>query len=380
MQFSQDGKMNNYTFMHSGKNVRSLPGYYIGASEVPIILGLTKTTALELWRQKKGLEAGFQGNQFTEWGHLLEGTILYKAIKNDSDSKTAFKFLIDYTKNMFDRGPGWKPKTIYHPFTEARHNDLPWMIAHADCVKPDCYVPANENETAIGISISGKKAIALESFPAKIIEAKSGGRFANLRREDFDGYDPKDPTQSGLPIKVYVQVQWQQAVYGIQSASVAALIDTNNFMTFDVPGNQEIQGKLIEIGSRFMRCLKKDIPPTPKTFGDIDKLFPQINNNRLTIMGGKAVIAWDIKNKLKKARDKNKKIKSQIDDYTNALGLLIGENKELADEFGNKICGQSKYETGTMIHPSAIKKDCPEAYELLEKAGKIKNHEVRRIY
>ena len=339
--------------MHSGQNVRSLSGHYIGASETPIILGLTKTTALDLWMQKTGRAKDFAGNERTEFGHLHEPTILYKRIKQEAGPAVAYRFLVDYTRNMFDRGPGWKPKTEYHPFTECRHSEFPWMIAHADCV---------------------------DVFVEKIIEAKSGGRFANLRREEMDGYDPEDPTQSGLPMKVYTQVQWQQAVYDIQEADVCALIDTNNFYTFNVPGNKQIQAKLIEIGSRFMRCLIKDIPPTPKTFGDISKLFPEINNNRFTIMGEKALIAWDIKDRLKKARTKKKKIQLQIDDFTNSLGLFIGENKELADEFGDKICSQSKYESPTMISQKAIKENCPEVFEILEKAGLIKTHEVRRIY
>ena len=357
--------MNNYTFMHSGKTVRSLEGYYIGASEVPIILGLTKTTALDLWMQKTGRAKGFAGNERTEFGHLHEPTILYKRIKQEAGPAVAYKFLVDYTRNMFDRGPGWKPKTEYHPFTECRHSDFPWMIAHADCVKQKKEIEGYD------------KILEKQS---KIIEAKSGGRFANLRREEMDGYDPGDPTQSGLPMKVYTQVQWQQAVYDIQDAEVCALIDTNNFYTFNVPGNKQIQAKLIEIGSRFMRCLMKDIPPTPRTFGDIAKLFPEINNNRFTIMGEKALIAWDIKDRLKKARTKKKKIQLQIDDYVNSLGLFIGENKELADEFGDKICSQSKYSQGTLIGPEAIRKECPKAYELLVKAGLIKKYEVRRIY
>ena len=357
--------MNSYTFMHSGKTVRSLEGHYIGASEVPIILGLTKTTALDLWRQKTGIDKGFQGTEKTEWGHMLEGLVLYKRIKNEAGPAVAYKFLIDYTRNMFERGPGWKPKTEYHPFTECRHPEFPWMIAHADCVK------------SLRWGFNGKETISVEP---KIIEAKSGGRFANLRREEMDGYDPGDPTQSGLPMKVYTQVQWQQAVYDIEKADVCALIDTNNFYTFNVPGNKQIQAKLIEIGSRFMRCLVKNIPPTPRTFGDVNKLCPEINNNRFTIMGEKALIAWDIKDRLKKARKKYKRIETEIKDYVNSLGLFIGENKELADEFGDKICSQSKYNQGTLIGPEAIRKECPKAYELLVKAGMIKNHEVRRIY
>ena len=96
-------------------------------------------------------------------------------------------------------------------------------------------------------------------------------------------------------------------------------------------------------------------------------------------MWEKALIAWDIKDRLKKARTKKNKIQLQIDDFTNSLGLFIGENKELADEFGDKICSQSKYEMGTLISPKAIKEKCPKAFKMLEKSGLIKSYEVRRI-
>lgn len=380
--------MNNYNYMHSGADVRSLDGFHIGASDIPIILGLTKTTPYELWEQKKGLAEGFKGNLYTWWGHLHEGMIIFNHICNDCDKQTAHKFLVDYIRNMFYRGPGWKPKTQYHPFTECTHPEFPWMLAHADCVKntdiikcPNCGSnDIYDFDTKIECSNSCGFIIDPRLYRYKLIEAKSGSRFANMRKEDMDGYDPQDPTQSGLPMRVYVQVQWQQAVYDIQAADVCALIDTNNYMQFSTPGDIKIQVKLIEIGSRFMRCLVKDIPPTPKTFGDIGKLFPEIKNNRLTVMGEKAVIAWDIKDQLKAERKKKKKSQEKIDDYTNSLGLLMGDNKELADELGEKICSQSKYSTLTMIHPSTIKKECPEAFELLEKVGIIKKHDVRRIY
>ncbi len=344
--------MNNYTYMTGGADVRSRKGFYIGSSDIPIILGLTPTTPMDLWRQKTGREEGFTGNDLTYWGHELEGVILKRAILDDAGAKMASKFFMDYSRVMYRRPPAWKPKTAYEPFTEAIHPDQPWMLAHADCL----YNPGE-----------------------KIIEAKSGGFFANVRREDMDGYDRADPTASGVPFKVFFQVQWQMACYGIKQTDIAALIDTNKFSVYQVDASSKIQAKLIELGSRFMYCLTNDMAPTPRTFGDIKNLFPEINDRRLTIMGDKAAIAWDIKERRKKAATKEKNAKKEKEDLTNALALMIGENLELADEMGNKICSQSMWQQTEMLSPKKIEASCPEAYELLNKAGMIVKGDRRRI-
>ena len=344
--------MNSYTYMTGKQDVRTRKGFYVGSSDIPIILGLTPTTPVDLFRQKTGREAGFQGNDLTWWGHELEGLILKNAIARDMDMQTAMKFFIDYSRNMYRRRNSWLPKTAYEPFTEAIHPDLPWAIAHADCL----YNPGE-----------------------RIIEAKSGGFFANIRREDMDGYDAKDPTASGVPFKTFFQVQWQDLCYGVIQSDVAALIDTNKFSTYQVDGNVKLQAKLIEIGSRFMYCLVNDIAPTPRTFGDIKKLFPEINDNRLTIMGEQAAIAWDIKERLKKAKAKMKAGKNEKEDLENALALLIGENVELADEMGNKICSQSKWQQFNMLSPKKVKESCPEAYDMLDEVGLITKGERRKL-
>jgi hypothetical protein len=344
--------MNSYTYMTGSQDVRSREGFYIGSSDIPIILGLTPQTPMDLWREKTGREEGFKGNSFTWWGHELEGIILKNAIARQDTSEIANTFFLDYSRYMYRRGNRWRPKTAYEPFTECLHPDQPWMLAHADCL----YNPGE-----------------------KIIEAKSGGFFANVRREEMDGYDAKDPTASGVPFKVFFQVQWQMSCYGVGQTDVAALIDSNKFSIYQVDGNSKIQGKLIELGSRFMWHLTNDVAPTPQTFGDIKNLFPVLNDRRLTIMGEKAAIAWDLKARLKKARAKIKAGERQKADLINALALMIGENVELADEMGKKICSQSKYPKLNMLSPKKIKESCPEAYKLLDDAGMINTHDERRI-
>jgi predicted phage-related endonuclease len=344
--------MNNYTYLTGSRRVRSHKGFHIGSSDIPIILGLTPTTPMDLWRQKTGREEGFKGNSATHWGNELEGVVLKNAIFREAGADIANTFFLDYSRYMYRRGNRWKPKTAYEPFTECFHPDYPWAMAHADVL----YNPGE-----------------------KIMEAKTGGFFGNVRREDMDGYDRKDPTASGVPFKVFFQVQWQQLCYDIPTADVDALINTNDFSIYAIDANKKLQNKLLEIGSRFMWCLENDTPPTPRTFGDIKKLFPELNNKRLTIMGDKAAVAWDLKERLKKAKAQIKKGEATKKDIENALALLIGEHVELVDEMGNKICSQSKWEQYSNLGPGKIKTQCPEAFELLDAAGMVSKSERRRI-
>jgi hypothetical protein len=344
--------MNSYSYMTGTHDVRSRKGFYIGASDISTIIGLTKTTPYQWWREHTGRDPAFAGNSATYWGHELEGLVLKNAIWKEAGQDIAQRFFLDYSRNQYKRRANWQPKTAYEPFTECIHPDFPWMLAHADCV----YNPGD-----------------------RLIEAKSGGFFGNVRRDDMDGYDRTDPTASGLPFKVFFQAQWQAAVYGCPHVDVAALINTNDFSTYQVDANGKIQARLIEAGSRMMYCLTNDVAPTPKTFGDIKKLFPELNDMRLTVMGERAAIAWELKERMKKARALEKRGKTQKEDITAALALLLGDHVELADEMGKKICSQSIFPKLTMLSPKKIKDECPDAYDLLDAAGLIESKEQRRI-
>ena len=345
--------MNDFTYLTGKHHVRSRDGYYIGSSDWPTILGLSPKTPVDLYREKTGREKPFTGNAATWWGNELEGIILKNAIYEIDGPEIANTFFFDYSAHQYRRTGRWQPKTDYLPFTECLHPDHKWALAHADCVH------------------AGKPLI---------IEAKSGGFFGNVRRQDMDGYYRSDPTASGVPFRVYFQVQWQSLCYGIPSIIVGALINTNDFSTYEIDANTKIQSKMLEAGSRFMWHLERDIPPTPRTFGDIQKLFPSLNDRRLTITGEQAAIAWDIKERLHKAKDNIKKYESLKKDYENALALLIGPNVELADEMGNKIASRSSWSQYNMLSPKKVQAECPEAFDLLENAGLIQESERSRIY
>ena len=74
---------------------------YIGASDIATLAGLNKKynqTPLTLWEVLTKRTAQWTGNESTEWGHLLEGLILKKAIEKLDYKDHAEKFYIDKIK------------------------------------------------------------------------------------------------------------------------------------------------------------------------------------------------------------------------------------------------------------------------------------------
>lgn len=176
----------------------------VGSSDIPILSGLYtgyKETALTLWREKRGLAPGFEGNERARWGTALEPVVLARWVEDHYGADVAHAYLVNRL-NGLDTGALLSNTECYHP-------ERAYCMAHADLVDDSPY----------------------EDVGACIVEAKTSGRFAGRRREgyQFTGYDPDDLSAQGIPDAVYLQTQWQLYVYGIKAAFVVVLIDTRDY-------------------------------------------------------------------------------------------------------------------------------------------------------
>lgn len=342
--------MNNFTFIPNDEHFQKIRHKTIGASDIPIILGLIKQkTPYDLFLEKTGRAEVWEGNNITDWGHLHEITILYKHIKDTENETTAYKFLKDYVHNLKTRTQNYSYKTNYLPFTEFIHPELKFAMAHPDMIDI-------QNEINI--------------------EAKSGKYYANKKRDGMDGYDKDDP--NGYPLKVYFQVQWQSLCTGIQDNVVRALIDTSDEMEFKIQGNKKIQEKLIEIASRFMWNVKNDKPPMPVNYSDIKGMFPKVKKTTAYALGADGIFCRKAVDRKKFLESKIKKFKNEVDDIKDSLALLIGENEILFDEDNNKICGQVNFKKES-INLKLLKEKHPDIYKDFVKEEIVKINEVRYI-
>jgi hypothetical protein len=210
------------------------------------------------------------------------------------------------------------------------------------------------------------------------VESKSGRRFASFAREGMDGFNPDVSDQSGVPLKYYIQCQIQMLCTGINKTILRALIDTNTELSYEINASKKIQEKLIDIGSRFMYCLKHERVPMPVNKSDIESLFPKVIDKTAYLIGTESEFANKMITRKKFLSEKVKKYDDEITDINNSLMCLIGQNKYLFDENNTKICSQTSYEKES-LSLSDLQKVKPEIYENLKNEGIIKTNSIRFV-
>ena len=339
--------MNNYTTFKSHEQFLSARNTGIGSSDIPTLAGLNAkygSTAMTLWEQKTGRSEGFTGNMATEWGHLHETNILYMYIKNNYGADTADKFLIHKITNQHYLN--------FKNNTEARHPDYPYFIAHAD--------------------------LLIDENGGHIQEAKSARMMAGKRRDDDDyGYSADDLTASGIPLSVFLQVQWQLLCYGAESAGVSVLIDTSDYREYGtIYPDKKTQEKLMTLAERFWHNVKTDTPPKPIIFDDVKKLFPDVQEEAAicTIDSeiDSGVTVADMLSERDAINKKIKELKLKEDDIKKAIGLLIGDNKTLMTPDGTILATRSM-QSRESISVAELRKT--EYYDRLNEDGLVKKSE-----
>lgn len=329
----------------------------IGSSDIPIIIKTARTSLKksqrELWLEKRGEVAGFQGNDSTEMGNELEPITLGRFIKKEVDAATAYKFKVDMILHEEYRAPGYSPPTDFWPYTEALHPDFPWMVAHAD---------------AIHIT---------EDYG---IEAKTGGYWARVKREGYDGFDvdkkseAEDPDK--IPIEVMLQVQWQMLCYGLSLWYVVLLVD-NKIYTYKIPAFRKWFPIMIEKASRFYNCCITGEMPPPEKKEDVFAINDSLLDKAVYVIGERAVIGEAMSAEKKKLRARIKRDKARIEDIDDGAVLLMGDNKQLFNgETAKKLFSQSVWEQYDPISPTALTDEDRKKYEDL---GIVHKGERRRV-
>lgn len=319
----------------------------VGSSDIPTLAGLTKrwgSTPYRLWEEKTGRREPWRGNDATWWGHIHEDTVLHRFVRDRFDLETARRFLVAKIRDRSTR-----PLMVQ---TECTHPDYRFALAHAD--------------------------LLVEDQPL-IVEAKSHGLYAASRTEDPDfGYDPEDRGQNGVPASVFLQVQWQLLCYGVDSAEIAVLINTNDYRTYGpIAPDRKIQEQELALAERFMWHVENDRPPKPETWDDICALFPKPTQTTAMVAGEQEEFARRAVEKKSRLLKAEKRIKSELAEIRNALGLLIGENSVLTTAEGD-VLARSYARGRETVDIAGLRKD-ETLYGLVARAGLIKSSSWREL-
>ena len=337
----------------------------VGSSDIPTLAGLNRRwgqTPLTLYREKRGEAPAFEGNDRTHWGNKLQAQVLHEFIERRYDSEAADDFL---SGSLRGRSVG--------PFkveTEAWHPEYRFAMAHADLVVDDGYITRPQTWEEAQHSAMKEAAetgklpdITVLTGGPYLVEAKTSGLHSAKRREGeiFEGYDPDDRSQFGIPDKVFMQVQWQLFCYGLQEAWVAVLIDTADYREYGpiIYDPRHVEQSLA-LAIKFWDMVESGTEPTPTTWADVVSVYPELTNTTAMVSGEQETEARRMIARGNALKAQVKSIADELDDVKMALGILAGDevqedgkvkrtmNRLLNDSEGKKLASFSEQTRDTL--------------------------------
>lgn len=257
--------------------------YGIGSSDVPAIVGVSRfQSALSLYHEKLGVtkpSAAYE--EMARWGHILEEPI-------------SQRYAEETKRAVYDPNAGGHFKIM-------RSRARPHMIASVD-------------RLIVGVQEGGKP---LPGVGHGVLEIKN----AHLMMKDqWLGEHNNEP-----PVEYQIQLQHQLAVSGATWGSIAALIGGSMFVWADVPRDQALIDKLIQLEDEFMARLEARDPPkadgSESSTDVLKRIYPKDTGATVVL----PIEAVEYHFELEGAKEAEKAAKANIDKYSNLLKQLIGD-------------------------------------------------------
>jgi hypothetical protein len=216
---------------------------------------------------------------------------------------------------------------LYHS-TEYFNDDF---IAHPDMLwKGD---DAGLTKTAAGITVDFSSPF--------IVEAKTAQLFAAKRREGslVSGYDFDLTTWHGIPLKHFVQIQFQLAIFEIKVAYLALIYDTSNFQVWQIEANPEWQGRIIDIAGKMAKCIREGRMPRELAMNraDIMEIYPRPEKDYVMLSGGELDIVTSACVDYRHATQQVKNWEAKKVDAQDALAVRLGEYEEIRGADGKAV-------------------------------------------
>ncbi len=265
----------------------------IGGSDIGAVCGLSKwRSPIDVYLDKIGKGGPYEETPATQWGHRLEPVIASAYAEKHG-------------------------AVLVGPFDPIRTDVAPWHIMTIDRL-----------QVADGFVCSGNPdVLPPREHTLRLIEIKSASWQGAAHGFGAAGTD-------ALPLTYLAQVAWYLAGLKIQHATVAALINTNDYREYVVERDPELEGYLLERGATFWRQVETRQAPEP----DGSESFRRYLQNRfrrtteLIVASSPDVDA--VAGQLRAAKLLHRELKKRTDLLEQQLQLAIGANDGIDTEHG----------------------------------------------
>jgi len=330
----------------------------VGASDIPALipnperpnesLAGYERTAVTLWEEKTGRRAQSPVGLPAEMGRWNEVKAIELFIR-DIDPDMAREYALERLRYemLFERDPN--RRTSAYQSTPFKHNTQ-WynddFIVHPDGIfDPDGNIRQWEVLNHVGPIKAHGYNIDL-SYPY-LIEAKTASYWSAKRRNGslVSGYDFDLKTWQGIPLKHYVQIQFQLACLDVEVAYLPLLYDSASFHVWEIRRDRKTGDQLIDLAGRMAWHIKHDTPPKEMAMNavDIATLYPTITDDFAMLPEDATNAAIEAARKYRHAKAQEKAWKQKADDASDALACYLKDAKEIRAMRNGEIVTVAKW-------------------------------------
>jgi hypothetical protein len=349
----------------------------IGASDIPALIPNPERpteslagygrTPVTVWQEKTDRKERDPAGFPAEMGHYLEQKsielfIRHYAGKTIADAHINDRLTYEYTGAAVQNLDAARYQSTPFKHHVQYHRD--GMIAHPDALydADSAFMPLGK-KTQLGITVNFDKPF--------LVEAKSASHWSALRPEGsiVKGYDPKLKTWQGIPLAHYMQIQFQLALFEIDTAYLALIHDTNNYDVWQIAANRSHQGKLIDLAGKMVHRIETDTPPADLAMNakDIMDLYPVIGDDFAILNGEERDKAVELAREYKDAAAQEKKWEERKKDASDAMAVLLKDRPEIRDGEGTIAKWRVVSGSERVVAASKIKDTDPQAYRYLRR-------------
>lgn len=367
----------------------------VGSSEIPQLfpnpekptesLSGYDNTAITLYKKKIGEPEPFTYSLPAEMGHFLENKSLELFIRRFSGKKAALEFIQKKIEYEMRKANGEDVRAEDFQTGLYRHNTqyfVDGMIAHCDCI----YIgdPGCEKVTVHGITVDLSKPF--------YIEAKSATKDATKRQPQsyVKGYDFDLLTWQGIPLKHFVQMQFQSSLLQIETGYLALLHNTSEFQVWRVDKDRMWQNRIINIVGKILKYIELEKMPRELAIcqADIIELYPHLRDDFISLTGERLKKVLSVCKEYVKADQQEKNWKGKKKDAQDALSVYLKDYTEIRtgsdilakwqNRNGSESIGVSASIRGKDPFIKYLKKDDKNTYNYLMRKGYIKEGKTSR--
>lgn len=380
---------NNYHYIGNFHGERSTR---IGSSDIPKLfpnpekptesLAGYNNTAITLFNEKTGITPKvYTKSLAAECGHDHENKSLELFIRMFFGYKIAFEF--KFKKQAYENALEWhrvegteKPNPDDYQVGLFRHNTefiKDNMIVHPDCIYLGDTTLLDKPKNERYVTVEG---ITVDKAKPFYIEAKSARQEATKRRDSLvKGYDFESTTWQGIPLKHFVQMQFQSPITNIETGYLALLHNTSEFQVWRVDKNKQWQNRIIDTVGKMLKHIELKKPPKEMAIclADIISLYPNQKDDFRNVSDEEYEKIVEIIKEYKKADKQEKNWKAVKKDCQDALSVYLKDYDTLM--YGSDVLVKWQTRKGSErfgISIKDLKKNEPLRYNYLVKHDLIK--------